>query len=278
MIDMHIHSRRSDGSDSLEAIAMFYISRGFKYIGITDHDRVIDYNEIRKAYRGQDLHIVPGVEISSFDYASNRKVHLLGYFIRDKMVLKNLLGRVTVSRREVAKHIIGAMSRDGYPIRHIDVMKVAGTGGIYKQHILYYLQKKGYKSLSEDIFRPGGKYYYPVDYVDYREAIEAIKDAGGIAILAHPGECKIYDLIPKLVLDGLDGIQVMHPSHTDKDVTKSLEMAKKHSLLKFTGSDNHGKYGPRPIDFESLRLEADMELKLASYLEEKIKNEYTEAI
>lgn len=273
MIDLHIHSERSDGSYSLEAIAMLYISMGFKYIGITDHDRLIDEHEIRKAYSGNDIHIIPGVEVSSYDYETNRKVHLLGYFIKNKAILKDLLGKVTLSRREVAKHIIEALKADGYDICFTEALHMAGTGGVYKQHILQSLHKKGYDDISELDFKENGKYYCPVEYADYKEAIEAIKGAGGIAVLAHPGETKVFDLIPKLVESGLDGIQVKHPSHSKDDIIKSIELAEQYNLIKVTGSDNHGKYSDSKIDFSELKLPENYEKELIEYLEYKIKTE-----
>lgn len=270
MIDLHIHSKRSDGSYSLEAIAMLYISMGFKYIGITDHDRLIDYNEIKKAYRGNDIHIIPGVEVSSYDYETERKVHLLGYFIKNKAILKDLLGKVTLSRRDVAKHIIEALQKDGYDINFHEVLQMAGTGGVYKQHILQCLRKKGYEDISESDFKSGGKYYFPVEYADYKEAIDAIKEAGGIAVLAHPGETKVFDLIPKLVAEGLDGIQIKHPSHSEEDVKRCIEIADQYNLIKVTGSDNHGKYSDSKIDFSKLQLDDEQEKELIAYLDNKI--------
>ena len=270
MIDLHIHSKRSDGSYSLEAIAMLYISMGYKYIGITDHDRLIDDNEIKKAYRGSDIHIIPGVEVSAYDYETDRKVHLLGYFIKDKSILKDLLGKVTLSRRDVAKSIIEALQKDGYDISFPDVLHLAGTGGVYKQHILQYLRSKGYDDITEADFKEGHKYYFPVQYADYKEAIAAIKGAGGIAVLAHPGETKVFDLIPKLVESGLDGIQIKHPSHSEEDVKRSIEIADQYGLIKVTGSDNHGKYSESRIDFSSLQLCDKHQKELIDYLDTKI--------
>ncbi len=272
MIDLQIHSKRSDGSYSLEAIAMLYISMGYRYIGITDHDRLIDFYEIQKAYKGSDIFIIPGVEISAYDYEAKRKVHLLGYFIQDKSVLKDLLGKVTVSRREVARQMIELLQKDGYPISYADVLHIAGTGGIYKQHILHFLHQKGFTDeVTEEDFKEGNRYYCPIAYADYKEAIAAIKEAGGIAVLAHPGETKAFDLIPKLVEQGLDGIQLKHPSHTPQDEELCKSIAKQYGLVKVAGSDNHGKYSSQQIDFKSLQLCPEEEAELVAYLDERIK-------
>lgn len=269
MIDLHIHSKRSDGSYSLEAIAMFYMSQGFDTIAITDHDRLIDDQEIKKAYQGRDIEIIPGVEVSAYDPLSGRKVHLLGYFIRNKKGLKDILGQVTASRREAGKKIILDLARDGYPISHIQVMQLAGTGGIYKQHILHYLQEKGYKDFRDADFRAGGDYYHPIDYVDYRQALGAIKTAGGVAVLAHPGESGVFDLVGKMVEDGLDGLQVKHPAHGPLDIKEAAACIKRHALIPFTGSDNHGKYGQEVLDFKALQLGRDQDQLLRDFLKER---------
>ena len=272
MIDLHIHSRCSDGSLDGEEIVRDYLERGFRYIAITDHDKICDRRD--GLYGTQPgIRVIPGVELSTYDYEQKRKVHLLGYFVDGSSPsLRQLLDRIGTSRKRAATFIITGLQKMGYQIMESEVRRYAGQGGIYKQHILHCLKDKGYVrnmfgDLDKALFKRGGKLYYPIDYADYLEGLQAIKEAGGLAVLAHPGQNRVYDLVEDLKVNGLDGIETYHPTHSEEDHVVCRELARTFDLFQIAGSDNHGLYTRTEIDFTRLQLPSPEEERLVTVLE-----------
>ncbi len=272
MIDLHIHSRCSDGTMDEDEIFRDYRERGFRYIAITDHDKICDRRDRLYGSR-PGLRVIPGVEVSTYDYERKRKIHLLGYFVDGSSPrLCQLLARIGASRARAASFIITGLQKMGYQIMESEVRRYAGQGGIYKQHILHCLKDKGYVrkmfgDLDKSLFKRGGKLYYPIDYADYLEGLQAIKEAGGLAVLAHPGQNRVYDLVGDLKENGLDGIETYHPTHTEQDHSICRELARNYNLFQIAGSDNHGMYTRTSIDFTRLQLPSPEEERLVAVLE-----------
>lgn len=127
--------------------------------------------------------------------------------------------------------------------------KAKASTAFYKQHIFDVLIEKGYtRDELKPLFKKGGLCDRVITYVDGRDAVKAIKADGGIAVIAHPGQSKSYDMIPDLVEVGLDGIEKYHPDHQALDYQRIDELVNRYQLIITTGSDFHSTYGPnRPF-------------------------------
>ena len=103
-----------------------------------------------------------------------------------------------------------------------------------------------YSKIYRSLFKGGGICDRDIKYPCARDAVQAIKEDGGLAVLAHPGQFDNYNLLPLLVAVGLDGIEKYHPDHSRKDYRIVDLLAKKYHLLQTGGSDYHGRFGSSP--------------------------------
>ncbi|WP_088835146.1 hypothetical protein [Paenibacillus tyrfis] len=125
---------------------------------------------------------------------------------------------------------------------------------MYKQHIMHALIDKKYcreiySPLYKKLFnsgengRPVGRAYVPIEYVDAADAIRAIRAAGGVPVLAHPGQFGNFEAVPEWVEVGLEGIEVKHPLHSKEDEERAEALGRLYGLVGTGGSDFHGFYG-----------------------------------
>ncbi len=94
-------------------------------------------------------------------------------------------------------------------------------------------------------FKNKGICHFDIDYIDAFDAVEAVKTAGGLAVLAHPGQQQNFYLIPELVRRGLDGLECNHHAHSDADRRAIRKYAASYGLFLTGGSDYHGSYEPQ---------------------------------
>jgi predicted metal-dependent phosphoesterase TrpH len=241
--DLHIHSTVSDGSESIETIVEMAKAKGLSAIAITDHDTVSHFDRLPEF---PDLRVLPGVELSAWDYGLDVRVHILAYRLAwpeavEAFALPTLLARHANSLRQIQ-----VLQDHGC---EIDLDRVPRADGkyIYKQHIMQYLMDTG---VTEELFgnfyyrtfKNGGICHFDIRYPDACEAVEAVKRAGGLAVLAHPGQQQNFELIPKLVAHGLDGLELHHHSNSELDEQLIRQYAKKYRLFLTGGSDFHGRY------------------------------------
>jgi len=136
----------------------------------------------------------------------------------------------------------------------IDKNKLARADGmyLYKQHIMDWLVSTGqatemFGGFYKQTFKNGGTCDFDILYPDAFEAVRLIKKAGGLAVLAHPGQQQNFWLIPELVKIGLDGLELNHHTHSEKDREIIQDYANQYGLFLTGGSDYHGKYEPQPF-------------------------------
>lgn len=261
--DLHIHSRISDGSLEIKKIVSLAKVLGFEALAIVDHDTVDGLTEAKNAGQELGVRIIPGLEISAYDYKRNKKAHVLGYLLDHPFKVGEVCRPMLMQRQEVSKWIVETLSEAGYPISWEYVRIIAnGSTNVYKQHIMHALMELGYASeLKGNLYKklfakpkdgdPGGIAYKEIEYLDVFEAVQAIKQAGGVAVLAHPYGYKNMELIPELLASGLDGLEAWHPSHNEAAVKLIKSEAKKYDLILTGGSDFHGMYEGKPIPLGS---------------------------
>lgn len=240
--DLHIHSSFSDGEWSPEEIVKQAKRIGLRAIAIADHDTVDAIEAVEKEPSTAGIEIIPAVEINT-DF-EDKEIHILGYWIDvGSPALLRALEEQRASRLKRNEEIIKRLNRMGLKLSVEEVLAVAGGNSIGRPHIAQALVNKGYAGSKEEAFskwlKRGSPGYVPRSSMSWREAINVISQAGGIAVLAHPGKSFVDHLIPQMLKEGLLGIEVWHPSHSLEDGRRYLQLAREFSLLITGGSDAH---------------------------------------
>ena len=244
--DMHIHSNISDGDRPVSEIIDIAFSKRLDAIAITDHDTLEHLNYIP---RNPKVSVIAGVEISTVDKNTGIRADVLGYGVRNPELIEKLTIPMLRQRHEISLRQIEFLQKCGDKIE-IDKINKAGGKYIYTQHIIEYLTETDqYNELFDIFYRDAYKYGDPgdvdIDYVDVRDAVNAIKAAGGVSVLAHPGRQKNFYMTG---IAPFDGIEYNHPSNsaTDKVIIKAY--ARKFNLFLTGGSDFHGKYNDMKVE------------------------------
>ncbi len=248
--DLHVHTNISDSSLSIEETLKMACKNGVRYLGIVDHDTVEGIGKAIEAARQYGVEIIPGIEISAYSYKKNKKVHILGYnYSHHATNITKLCSTMLEARTQMSLWQVQKLIENGYDISVEEVMnKATNSTAVYKQHIMDVLVDRGYtykiySDLYYSLFKNNGICCGSIDYIDVFEAIKAIKNDGGLAVLAHPGQLDSYDLIGEIVAVGLDGIEINHIDHTPEDILRICAIREKYNLLLTGGSDFHGEYG-----------------------------------
>ncbi|MEA4924327.1 MAG: PHP domain-containing protein [Syntrophomonadaceae bacterium] len=243
--DLHIHTNASDGEDAPETVILKAVEAGLSGLAITDHDTLAGLEPARHFIEENRLEIdlIPGIELNT-DYDSD-DLHILGYFINcSNGCLQNRLDDIRAQRYARAEKIIALLQDMGINITLAQVQATAQGKLIGRPHIARVLCGNGYANSQEEAFQRyierGRPAYVPRYKFSPLEAIELIKQSGGIAVLAHPGlikdRSKIYDSIKY----GIEGLEVFYPEHTEAQVLEFANLAGEYNLLITGGSDYHG--------------------------------------
>lgn len=262
-VELHCHTDISDGSCSFEEVLELAVKEKISHLAITNHDTTKGLQEMVEKGKEKGLEIIPSIEISGYDFARGRRVHILGYFIDyDNKALEELCNPLIEQRHTASEEMVSRLIYAGYDINWNQVCKYRGETGVYKQHIMLALMEAGYTDsiygdLYKQLFSRGQKgekpgiAFIPMEYVDARHAVKAIREAGGVPVLAHPGQYNNFGIIPDLVEVGLEGIEVLHPHHSRADEEMAIQYAEGYKLIMTGGSDFHGEYGDKPVKLGS---------------------------
>jgi 3',5'-nucleoside bisphosphate phosphatase len=162
-------------------------------------------------------------------------------------------------RRTRAAKIVELLNSNGVRITFESVLQQAGTAAIGRPHIAKALIAEGWATDSRDAFdrylatgRPG---FVQKDQLTVRDAIALIHAAGGLAIVAHPGQQGTRERIEMLKSDGLDGVEVRHPGHSNEDMLRLMALVEHFGLVPSGGSDWHGVPGPRTLGAMKVPME-----------------------
>jgi predicted metal-dependent phosphoesterase TrpH len=248
--DLHTHTTFSDGMLTPDELFFKAQKAGIKTISITDHDTV-DGNYIGEKIAHQyNLEFIEGIELSCFD--SQNEYHILGYCIDIyNEELHKHLAAFKQSRIERAEIMTQRLNKMGINIDFNDVIIKAGEAPITRPHIAQVIVESGYVSTTKDAFNlyigDGGPAYAVKAIFQVEKAIKLINNAGGVAVIAHPGYFINQKKLFQFIEAGLDGIEVNHPLHNDKLRREYHAIASQYWLLETGGSDFHGD---RPNDKE----------------------------
>jgi len=241
--DLHIHTTFSDGALSPREIIARARELGLATISITDHDHTGAFAEATDYGRATGVEVIPGIELSVTLDA--QEIHLLGYFFDPgNPALQEFLSRIRIERRKRAERIVARLNTLDIGLSLEAVIRQAGEGAIGRPHIANALVEENLVGSYQEAFvrfLAGGKPAYEGKYqVPPREAIEIIAGAGGRTFIAHPGNFLEERMLLRLIHDGVDGIEVVHPSHSSERETHYRGIAGEYFLLTSGGSDFHG--------------------------------------
>jgi predicted metal-dependent phosphoesterase TrpH len=252
-VELHTHSVYSDGTATPTKLVQMAADRNLQGFSLTDHDTVEGVQEALCHGQKVGVPVVTGVEISAVH--REYSLHILGYGIDPKNEeLLHWLAALQKGRVERNRKILEKLAAMGIAITEKELHQASGCGQAGRPHIARLLQNKGYVTTTQQAFSHYLGRNKPAwcsrSSCSVAEAIAVLHQAGGLAVLAHPGiidkEIKIQSLlIQELAERGLDGLEVFYPSHSSKVKKYLLVLASKYKLLCTGGSDYHGDYQRR---------------------------------
>jgi predicted metal-dependent phosphoesterase TrpH len=240
-IELHAHTHFSDGALSPESLVELAVERGLIALAVTDHDSVEGIAPAVAAARAR-LEVIPGIEVSST--LEGQDVHILGYFVdAGSPALGERLERFRGERRDRARAILDRLAALGVPVPAEEVFATAGPGVVGRPHIAQALVRAGHVPSLEVAFQRllgrRGSAYVPRPAFASTDAVGMIRDAGGVAVLAHPGPLA-RTAVESLLAAGLAGVEVWHPQHGPAAQRHWHQVASELGLVASGGSDFHG--------------------------------------
>lgn len=252
--DLHCHTKLSDSSMGIDDLIVLAQKRGVTTIAITDRD--CQAGTVRGKIIGErrGITVIPGVEISAYDSKRSKCVEILAYLCDSPDRLEGLCHRNMLARKKASQMMTLKIARK-YPITPELVLKCAsGATAVFEQHIMHALLECGmtdkvYSELYSELFSPESpdNIIVKTDYPEPKQVIEAIHEAGGIAVLSHPGKYGDMSLVTELSEHGLDGVEVWHPENSDELQEKLIAFAAENGMLTVGGTEFMGMYSKSPI-------------------------------
>lgn len=250
-IDLHTHSCCSDGSFTPQQLIREAQRLGLSAIALTDHDTMAGVAEAMLAGATCGVEVLPGIEVSASH--NGQAVHILGYgAAADHPGLRCLVAELATLRETRNQAILARLDSLGITVNRAEL--TASTPGLIgRPHIARQLVRQGHASSIAQAFRRflrrNGRAYVPAGKFPAGETIRIIRQAGGLAVLAHPTTIDknlkgVPTLVRKLSESGLDGLEVFYPGHSQLICRRLLELCQQHRLLATGGSDFHGSLKP----------------------------------
>lgn len=247
--DMHIHTTASDGVSSPARIVELAVEAGLQAVAVTDHDTIGGVREAAEAGLRHGITVVPGVEIST--RMAGRDIHMLGYYIdiEDRQLLKRL-DYLRSARERRNQQIIEKLHACGIDITITEVWNTVHKEPgkdltIGRPHIAEVLVRKGaVRTISEAFDRylgEGAVAYVSPKRITPQDAVQWIREAGGSAVIAHPGLYGDDELVEEIIRSGVDGIEAYHSDHTPEQEKRYAQLAERYGILATAGSDYHGE-------------------------------------
>ena len=245
MYDLHTHSYYSDGTSSPEDLVRRASEAGLRLLGLTDHDTTAGIREALHEARYRRVPFLCGTEVEA---AYGAKLHILGLGIDPYCHELHEMLEVQAGRRaERNERILDKLEADGIEVRK---NYREGVGITTRTHIAAALVAGGYAHSSGDAFvrfiGRNSPYYVHCEHPTMQQTVECIREAGGVAVLAHPHKmrCDHRELVKSLKECGLWGIEVYYPGTTSENVEYFKGLARRYGLMITCGSDYHGRYRP----------------------------------
>ena len=251
LADLHMHSYYSDGTMSPREIVEDAKKRNVQLIAITDHNVLDSYTELKEAAEEFGIKVIRGVEIDA--RFEDIVVHILAYNFKDNEKLFNLVHKAKNELLETSIELIKRMENDYENISSEDYeaydydRRKGGWKGIH------YLFDRGITSELFEGVKYYGQYKCGHEYFDYptvEEVIDAVHEANGYVVLAHP--CNYYknntkeevlEKLEKFKSIGIDGVECYYPANSEMMTETCIEFCKNNNMIITVGSDSHGDFG-----------------------------------
>ena len=274
MIDLHTHSLASDGTDTPGELINKAHASGITVLGLMDHDTVAGWDEATK-YLRPGMSLVLGSEISC-QTLDGTSVHMLGMlFDRENSALADVLSTTRDNRLTRMNRIIGRLNEAGFEISIEDVLAQLAPGAtLGRPHLADALIAKKIVASRDEAFAEllhnNSKFYISHYSPTPEAAIKLIKQAGGVAVIAHPlaslrGRTVSIESFKSMVDAGLDGIEISHRDQNEDERELLCEVVAQYGIIATGSSDYHGngklnelaEFTTKPEDFEALEARAD---------------------
>jgi 3',5'-nucleoside bisphosphate phosphatase len=248
--DLHLHTQFSDGTFTPEELVERASNLGFSAIALTDHDTVEGCPRAAAACAAANIEFISGTELTA-EHADT-EVHILAYFVdTQNQVLLTRIGEFQAVRQNRIREMVAALNKLGIPLQAESVFALANCKSPGRPHVARALVKEKLIGNLDEAFerylKKGRPAWVPKTKMSALEAVELIYQAGGLAVMAHPGLNRSDDIIPALVAAGLDGIECFHTKHSTTMAERYLGIADKYHLLVTGGSDCHGFSKVKPL-------------------------------
>ena len=248
--DLHLHTNFSDGTYTPEELTAQAQRCKLRAVALTDHDTVEGCPRMAAACATAGIEFIPASELTA--EVDDIEVHLLGYFLdTQNEKLRTELAKFQEVRQRRIHEMVGHINRLGVPLRVEAVFKLANCQSPGRPHVARALAQEGFVATLDEAFerflRKGKPAWVPKFKISALDAIGLIHQAGGLAVMAHPGLNRTDEVIPKLVAAGMDGLECFHTKHTTSMTGHYLEIADAHHLLVTGGSDCHGLSKGKPL-------------------------------
>lgn len=252
IVDLHVHSTKSDGSYTPSELVTYALEKGLTAFALTDHDTTDGIDEALKAAEGKPIEVIPGIEFSS-EY-EGKDIHIVGLYIDYqsdffKRRLVNFVNGRIIRNKEMCRRL----TEHGMPVTYEELTSEFPDSVITRSHYAKYLLNHGYtKSLKEAFDRYIGDNcpcFVPRKKITPMRAVEIILKAGGIPILAHPilyhmSDARLEKLVATLKDMGLLGIEAVYSTYSPSEERQMRTLAAKYDLCISGGSDFHGNAKP----------------------------------
>lgn len=257
--DLHLHTNFSDGTYTPEHLASEARRYQLVAVALTDHDTVEGCERMQAACEEQNIEFIPATELTA--EINGIELHMLGYFldVSNPALLKRM-AKFQEGRQARIREIVARLRKLDVPIEEKDVFALANCSSPGRPHVARALiQRKVCRTLDEAFERflkknrPG---WVPKEKISGLEALELIHDAGGLAVLAHPGLARAEEAITPLIEAGIDGLECFHSRHSASASEFYVSVAEENNLLITGGSDCHGMNKGKPL-IGSIKLPYD---------------------
>jgi len=264
-VDLHSHTTASDGALAPRELLRLAARQRVGVLAVTDHDSTDGLAEAMEEAGRLGIELVPGLEINCDVPGS--EIHVLGYWVpvRGETAptaepsrqseswraewFQEFLREQRAERAARVHRIVERLTELGMPLTAEEVFAICKEGSPGRPHVAQAMVNRGYvKSVREAFDRwlhAGGPANVPRRRLTPVEAVQVIRRAGGVPVLAHPGLAQRDEMIPELVAAGLAGIETYYPEHSAKQIETYRATCRRLGLVPTGGSDYHGAHTGR---------------------------------
>ena len=248
--DLHLHTSFSDGTYTPEELVGHARRHGLSAIALTDHDTVEGCARMVIACGKAGIEFIPGSELTA--ELDDVELHLIGYFIdteNPRLLLE--MAKFQSVRQNRIREMVARLNKMNIPLEADAVFAIANCRSPGRPHVGRALVQGGFCATLDEAFERFLKKHRPAWVPKFKisavDAIALIHEAGGVAVMAHPGLNRSDDVIPILADAGMDGIECYHTKHTPSTCEHYLTLAERHHLIVTGGSDCHGMNKGKPL-------------------------------